>query len=162
MSTLPLKNPLNTPKTVSFNVGDSLTKIANEVLGDSTAWRELATMNDLDIFKVIEVGQTLTIPNPEVAERKFRLAASAEISNVSDQVQATITEITQSREAQTILSLLGTSQENILRDVNLSLSGLAKGIAPTSQDELLSKLKSSKEGTTDNQNVWQLISWILP
>ncbi|MEH2094000.1 LysM peptidoglycan-binding domain-containing protein [Nostoc sp.] len=162
MSTLPIRNPLNTPKTVSFNVGDSLTKIANEVLGDSTAWRELATMNDLDIFKVIEVGQTLTIPNPEVAERKFRLSASAEISNISDQVQATITEITQSREAQTILNLLGTSQENILRDVNLSLSGLAKGIAPTSQDELLSKLKSSKEGTTDNQNVWQLISWILP
>jgi hypothetical protein len=162
MSTLPISNPLNTPKNVSFNVGDSLTKIANEVLGDSTAWRELATMNDLDIFKVIEVGQTLTIPNPEVAERKFRLAASTEILNVNDQVQATITEITQSREAQTILNLLGTSQENILRDVNLSLSGLAKGIAPTSQDELLSKLKGSKEGTTDNQNVWQLISWILP
>nr|WP_322686610.1 LysM peptidoglycan-binding domain-containing protein [Nostoc sp. DedQUE07]MDZ8133231.1 LysM peptidoglycan-binding domain-containing protein [Nostoc sp. DedQUE07] len=162
MSTLPLRNPLNTPKKISFNVGDSLTKIANEVLGDSTAWRELATMNDLDIFKAIEVGQTLTIPNPEVAERKFRLAASAQISNVSDQVQATITEITQSREAQTILNLLGTSQENILRDVNLSLSGLAKGIAPTSQNELLSKLKSSKEGITDNQNIWQLISWILP
>ncbi|AVH67029.1 LysM peptidoglycan-binding domain-containing protein [Nostoc sp. 'Peltigera membranacea cyanobiont' N6] len=162
MSTLPIRNPLNTPKTVSFNVGDSLTKIANEVLGDSTAWRELATMNDLDIFKAIEVGQTLTIPNPEVAERKFKLYASTEISNISDQVQATITEITQSREAQTILNLLGTSQENILRDVNLSLSGLAKGIAPTSQDELLSKLKGSKEGTADNQNVWQLISWILP
>ncbi|MEH1957661.1 LysM peptidoglycan-binding domain-containing protein [Nostoc sp.] len=162
MSTLPISNPLNTPNNVSFNVGDSLTKIANEVLGDSTAWRELATMNDLDIFKAIEVGQTLTIPNPEVAERKFRLAASAEISSINEQVQATITEITQSREAQTILSLLGTNQENILRDVNLSLSGLAKGIAPTSQDELLSKLKSSKEGTNDNQNVWQLISWILP
>ncbi|NEU81501.1 LysM peptidoglycan-binding domain-containing protein [Nostoc sp. UIC 10630] len=161
MSTLAISNPLNTPKSISFNVGDSLTKIANEILGDSTAWRKLATMNDLDIFKVIEVGQTLTIPNPEVAERKFRLAASAQISNINDQVQATITEITQSREAQTILSLLGTSQENILRDVNLSLSGLAKGVAPTSQDELLSKLKSSKEGNTDNQNVWQLISWVL-
>ncbi|MGV0103967.1 LysM peptidoglycan-binding domain-containing protein [Nostoc sp. DSM 114160] len=162
MSTLPISNPLNAPKNVSFNVGDSLTKIANEVLGDSTAWRELATMNDLDIFKVIKVGQTLTIPTPQAAERKFRLAASTEISNINDQVQATITEITQSREAQTILNLLGTSQENILRDVNLSLAGLAKGIAPTSKDELLSKLKSSKEGTADNQNVWQLISWVLP
>ncbi|MEH1803219.1 MAG: LysM peptidoglycan-binding domain-containing protein [Nostoc sp.] len=162
MSTLPISNPLNTPKSVSFNAGDSLTKIANEVLGDSTAWRELATMNDLDIFKVIKVGQTLTIPNPEVAELKFKLAASTEISNINNKVQATITEITQSRETQTILSLLGTSQENILRDVNLSLAGLAKGIAPTSKDELLSKLKSSKEGTNDNQNVWQLISWVLP
>ncbi|WP_414859146.1 hypothetical protein [Nostoc sp. KVJ3] len=119
-------------------------------------------MNDLDIFKAIKVGQTLTIPNPEVAERKFRLAASTEISNINNQVQSTITEITQSREAQTILNLLGTSQENILRDVNISLSGLAKGIAPTSQNELLSKLKSSKEGTADQQNVWQLISWVLP
>lgn len=158
MSTL----PINTPKNVSFNVGDSLTKIANEVLGDSTAWRELATMNDLDIFKAIEIGETLTIPNPEVAERKFRLSASAEISNINDQVKATITEITQSRQAQTILKLLGTSQENILRDVNLSLSGLAKGVAPTSQDELIYKLKSSKEGYEPNQNVWQLISWVLP
>lgn len=159
MSTLP--NPINKPKTVTFNVGDSLVNIANEVLGDSTAWRELATMNDLDIFKVIEVGKTLTIPNKEEAERKFRLYTSAEITNISDKVQATVTEITQSRQVQTVLNLLGTSQENILRDVNLSLSGLAKAVAPSSQDELIYKLKSSKEGYEANEPVWRLVSWVL-
>ncbi|MEA5603714.1 LysM peptidoglycan-binding domain-containing protein [Nostoc sp. UHCC 0252] len=161
MSTLPLNNPLTIPKSITFNAGDSLTNIANEVLGDSTAWRELAVMNDLDIFQIIEVGQTLTIPTPEVAERKFKLAASAQILDINDKVQTTITEITESREAKTILKLLGTSQENILRDVNLSLSGLAKGVAPSSQDELIYKLKSSKEGYTETQPAWRLLEWIL-
>lgn len=46
--------------------GDSLVAIAREVLGDSTRWRDIARLNEIDSPYLIRPGQTLTMPDTTV------------------------------------------------------------------------------------------------
>ncbi|MBD2168066.1 LysM peptidoglycan-binding domain-containing protein [Calothrix membranacea FACHB-236] len=70
------------PTTLQINVGDSLANIANEVMGDYSQWRELAEMNDLDIFKAIEIGRTIKIPTAKEVENSLKKAVTNEVDKV--------------------------------------------------------------------------------
>lgn len=56
-------------KAVPINVGDSLSKIAHQQLGDVSKWREIADLNGLDIFKQLPIGSQLKIPSAADLER---------------------------------------------------------------------------------------------
>ena len=146
MSTLP----------ITFKSGDSLVKIAEEVLGDSSNWRQLADINNLDIFSVIEVGQSLTVPNKESAERRLKDIAARQITFINENLQTRISEITETREIQTITKLLGVDTSNLLKD--LDLSSLAdKLTAPTNAERLRQSLNSA----SSNEPLFRLVSWVL-
>ena len=51
--------------STTFNPGDTLSKIADQQLGDFTQWRELADFNNLDIFEQINPGVNLQIPDAD-------------------------------------------------------------------------------------------------
>lgn len=158
MSTLPLSESLS--DNIRISAGDSLSKIASQVLGDYSSWRELAVMNDIDIFKTIEIGQTLTIPTKEEAERRFKDQAAIEINNINNQVQSRVEEILNSREVKTITKLLGINvdQDKILKD--LDLSSLSKSLsAPTKAERIRKALKSSSY--EPEVPIYRLIDWVL-
>ncbi|MBD2196617.1 MULTISPECIES: LysM peptidoglycan-binding domain-containing protein [Calothrix] len=158
MSTQPL--PLNLTKTIKISAGDSLANIASEVLGDYSSWRELAVMNDIDIFKAIEIGQTLTIPTKEEAERRFKDQAAIEINGINKEVQSRVKEILNSREVKTITKLLGINidQDKILKD--LDLSSISKSLsAPTKAERIRKALKTSSY--EPEVPIWRIIDWVL-
>lgn len=47
-------------------LGDSLTAIARDVLGDQAAWRKIAQLNNIPSPYVIRPGQQLVMPDLEV------------------------------------------------------------------------------------------------
>lgn len=168
MSTQPLPSTLT--KTINISAGDSLVSIASEVLGDYSSWRELAAMNDIDIFKAIEVGQTLTVPNKEEAERRFKDQAAIEINNINDEVQSRVKEILNSRQAKSITKLLGINvdQDKILKD--LDLSSLSKSLsAPTKAERIRNAISRNsienralkKSSYEPEVPVWRIIDWVL-
>lgn len=142
------------PSNINLKVGDSFSKVAQEVLGDYSQWRELATFNNIDIFKAIEVGRTLTVPTKEEAERRFKNTAAEQLLGVDRIIEEIIT----SRQATVISKLLGVDQTQLLKD--LDLSGLAKGLQnPTTAERLRKALKSSSYQS--EVPVWQLLEWVL-
>ncbi|BAY64987.1 hypothetical protein NIES22_50880 [Calothrix brevissima NIES-22] len=158
MSTLPLSESL--AKVIRISAGDSLSNIASQVLGDYSSWREIATINDIDIFKAIEIGQTLTIPTKEEAERRFKDQAAIEINGINKEVQSRVKEILNSREVKTITKLLGINvdQDKILKD--LDLSSISKSLAaPTKAERIRKALKTSSY--EPEVPVWRLIDWVL-
>lgn len=62
-----------------LKTGDSLSKLAFEKLGDSSNWRELAELNNLDIFKALPIGQTINIPTTEQLKELAINAAQAQV-----------------------------------------------------------------------------------
>ena len=54
-----------TVQSIEFNPGDSLGKLADRYLGDVSNWRELADLNNLDIFAPIPQGTVLEIPDAD-------------------------------------------------------------------------------------------------
>lgn len=59
-------NELN--RQITLNAGDTLTAIAHQQLGNFSQWRELADLNDLDIFQQLPIGQSIRIPSREQLE----------------------------------------------------------------------------------------------
>lgn len=133
------------PNTINVQVGDSLSNIAFEVLGDSSSWRELATINNIDIFKALEIGQTLTVPTKETAERRLKNIGARVITDVNQEVQDRVKEILDSREAKVISKLIGfddKDRQQLLKD--LDLSSLANALkASTKGERIRNALNSS-------------------
>jgi hypothetical protein len=46
-----------------LTAGDSLEAIAWQAYADHSHWRELADLNDLDIFEALPVGQAINVPS---------------------------------------------------------------------------------------------------
>ncbi|AFY49011.1 LysM domain-containing protein [Nostoc sp. PCC 7524] len=164
MSTQPLNSSVF--RSIQIMPGDSLSSIANEILGDASYWREIASTNNIDIFTAIEIGQNITIPSKEVLERRARDAAAKRILNVNQDLQNRIKEIINSREAKVINRLMGFGDENrqnLLQ--SLDLSPLAKGLlAPTRNEELLDSIKNSQfddNSSFDQQYEFRLVEWVL-
>lgn len=148
------------PNVISIKAGDSLSSLAGELLEDYSSWREIATINNIDIFKAIEVGQTLTVPTKEEAERRLKNQAASIITDVNTEVQNRVKQILNSREAKTITKLLGVNidQDKILQD--LDLSSIAKNLSTLTKEERLRKaLKSSSY--EPEVPVWRLVDWVL-
>lgn len=149
------------PNKINVQVGDSLSKIAYEVLGDSSGWRDIATINDIDIFKALEIGQNLTVPNKQTAERRLKNLGAESILNVNETVQTRVKEILDSREAKIISKLIGfdnKDREQLLKD--LDLSSLSQGLSTPTKEERLRKALNIENNNTDTP-AWNLISWIL-
>lgn len=145
------------PKEIQVNAGESLSDIASTILGDSSMWRELADFNNLDIFSILEIGQTLKVPTKEEAERRLKNQAATEITQLNSKVQQTVTDILNSREAKSITKLLGinVNQQQILKD--LDLSSIAKSLnKPTDAERLKKALNMPTEVPA-----WQIIDWVL-
>jgi LysM repeat protein len=64
-----------------LKAGDSLSKLAYEKLGDPSNWRELADLNNLDIFKALPVGQPINIPTTEQLREMVIAAAQTQVTN---------------------------------------------------------------------------------
>lgn len=64
-----------------LKAGDSLSKLAFEKLGDPSNWRELADLNNLDIFSALPVGQAINIPTTEQLKAMVISAAQAQVTN---------------------------------------------------------------------------------
>ncbi|KOP22829.1 hypothetical protein AMR41_29500 [Hapalosiphon sp. MRB220] len=144
------------PDSVTIKAGDSLNKIASEVLGDYSDWRSIATLNKIDIFSVLEVGKQINIPSRDKAEKWFRDTLSTEISEVNSEIQNRVNEIINSREGQVITKFLGISNEKLLKD--LDLSPLLKGLSTISTGELNKALGSLYDSEIPE---YRLISWVL-
>ena len=58
------------PPTVRTIIqGDTISKIAGEVLGDPGAWKRIAALNDIDNPRVLEAGMKLILPGPASRQR---------------------------------------------------------------------------------------------
>ncbi|MFS0515150.1 LysM peptidoglycan-binding domain-containing protein [Nostoc sp. UIC 10607] len=136
---------------IVFSSGDTLTSVAYKVLGESSGWREIADINDLDIFSLIEVGQSLTVPTKSAAERRIKNIAVDNINSVNARVQS----IVNSREVKTITKLLGVDTTQLLKDLDLS-SLAGKLSAPTKEERLRKALKME----TDTP-IYRLSSWVF-
>jgi hypothetical protein len=136
---------------IVFSSGDTLTSVAYKVLGESSGWREIADINDLDIFSIIEVGQSLTVPTKSAAERRLKNIAVDNINSVNARVQSIIN----SREVKTITKLLGVDTTQLLKDLDLS-SLAGKLSAPTKEERLRKALKME----TDTP-IYRLTSWVF-
>lgn len=146
------------PNIIRINAGDSLSNIAFEILGDSSGWRELATINDIDIFKALEIGQSLTVPNKDTAERRLKNIGAKTITDVNNNIQTRVKEILDSREAKVISKLIGfddKDKQQLLKD--LDLSSLATGLSTLTKGERLRNALNSSSYEPE----WSLISWIL-
>jgi nucleoid-associated protein YgaU len=53
---------ISPPTVRNIIEGENLSAIASEVLGDPSAWREIAVLNDIDNPRKLEPGKTLIIP----------------------------------------------------------------------------------------------------
>ncbi len=60
-----LGEKISTPRVYVVKAGDSLSKIAGELLGDADRWKEIFEANKAQIKdpNVLNVGQELTIPD---------------------------------------------------------------------------------------------------
>lgn len=65
-----------------LKAGDSLSKLAYEKLGDPSNWRELADLNNLDIFKALPTGQSINIPTTDQLREMVISAAQAQVTSV--------------------------------------------------------------------------------
>ncbi|MBD2256647.1 LysM peptidoglycan-binding domain-containing protein [Pseudanabaena sp. FACHB-2040] len=99
--------PLNRQYTLSS--GDSLDLIAHQLLGDQSNWRELADINDIDIFEQLPIGQSIQIPTQE---QVGELVAQAQA-----QIQQTVTSTLESVTQQ--LNLSGIKQPEAAGEYNL-------------------------------------------
>lgn len=77
---------------VTLGAGDSLTAIAHQQLGDFNQWREIADLNNLDIFQQLPIGDSIRIPNREqleqmAQERLGQLAGELEGLTNQEQIQ---------------------------------------------------------------------------
>ncbi|MEA5625320.1 LysM peptidoglycan-binding domain-containing protein [Nostoc sp. UHCC 0251] len=136
---------------IVFSSGDTLTSVAHKILGESSGWRELADINDLDIFSLIEVGQTLTVPTKDAAERRIKNIAVENINSVNSRVQS----IVNSREVKTITKLLGVDNTQLLKD--LDLSSLAEKLSAPTKAERLKKVLNFETDVP----IYRLVSWVF-
>jgi len=133
------------PRTIQVKVGDSLTNIAYEVLGNYSSWRDIAYFNNLNIFEDLKVGSLLNTPVKEEIEKVLD-AASNEVSELNNKAQSVVNEILNSRQGKTITKILGVDKTQLLKD--LDLSSLSKSIAGISTE-----LQGIPE--------WNLLNWVL-
>lgn len=140
---------------IVFSSGDTLTGVAYKVLGESSGWRELADINDLDIFSLIEVGQPLTVPTKDAAERRIKDIAAKNINSINSTVQSNVQSILNTREAKTITKLLGVDTSQLLKD--LDLSSLADSLSASTKSE---RLKKALNFETDVP-IYRLTSWVF-
>ncbi|ANV88499.1 LysM peptidoglycan-binding domain-containing protein [Picosynechococcus sp. PCC 7117] len=104
---------------LTITAGDSLSKIANDVLGDYSQWRELAYVNDLNIFQPLEAGITIDLPNRAELQAEIDSVTSRVTSAVNN-VESRVNEIVNSREAQLISKILGVDTSKLLEGLDLS------------------------------------------
>lgn len=60
MSLLP-----NLTRRVPIQVGDSLSNLAHQHLGDYRNWREIAAQNGIDIFEDLPLAEQISIPSAD-------------------------------------------------------------------------------------------------
>lgn len=83
--------------TVPFNLGDSLSKIAFEQLGDPTRFRELAQFNGIgNIFEQIPIGTELKIPSAA----ELQQLAKSKVAQITGQIN--LSQISQAINPETI------------------------------------------------------------
>jgi hypothetical protein len=129
---------------ITIKPGDSLANIAHEFMSDYSEWRSFAYINKLNIFDELPIGKSLTLPSKEEAENLINSGVDI-IQEVNTEVQTTVREILNTREAKTISKLIGVDQTRLLKDLDLSplAESLNKVISGSSTQE------------------WNLISWVI-
>lgn len=127
--------------TYILKAGDTLNNIAQDLLGDYSQWREIAYLNDLNIYDELPIGQTINIPSKEIIEERLE-TISINIEQFGNEVDFIINDINQFRDLSSIKTILG-NDTNIFENIDLS--------------PLTDKLKASVNVAND----WQLIQWIL-
>lgn len=107
-----LNKPNKLNQQVNVNVGDTLQAIALQQLGDAALWRELADINDLNIFESLPIGGSLRIPSSE----DLQAIAQERLTQLSGQLEG----LTNQQQIQKLLEQ-GISAANLPQ---LDLSGL--------------------------------------
>ncbi|MGJ3244934.1 MAG: LysM peptidoglycan-binding domain-containing protein [Elainellaceae cyanobacterium] len=67
--------PSKLKKRIEITAGDTLESLAFRHLGDGQNWRELADINEIDIFEPLQIGTLLDIPNKDELQRRVNQAA---------------------------------------------------------------------------------------
>lgn len=70
------------PSITQLSVGQSLSTIANKTLGNYSLWREIATLNNINIFQPSTIGKNISIPNPKQIESMLNSNATTQANNV--------------------------------------------------------------------------------
>lgn len=107
-----LNKPSALNQQVTLNVGDTLQAIAQRQLGDYSQWRELADLNDLNIFESLPIGGSIRIPSSEQLEQ----AAQQRLGQLTGQLEG----LTNQQQIQKLIEQ-GISAANLPQ---LDLSGL--------------------------------------
>lgn len=81
---------LQTNRTISRRIeltaADSLDNLAHRYLGNASYFREIADLNNIDIFSDLPVGRTITIPSKAQVEEIVRERLSKIASQVTSQL----------------------------------------------------------------------------
>jgi len=86
---------------VEFEPGMSLNSLATEYIGDSFAWEAIATLNDVDPTKPIDIGKVLKIPNQEKIREVANKFIAPEANQIIESVKGSILDITGLKNANT-------------------------------------------------------------
>ncbi|ALF55617.1 hypothetical protein ACX27_26695 [Nostoc piscinale CENA21] len=130
--------------TVPLKQGDTLVKLANDILDDYRAWREFAQINKIDIFDDLPIGENIRIPDREELKKILDEEQARVIASTEKDVKARLTQIAADREVQSIAKVLGVDTTKLIEDLDL------KSIAEANLPRLSNNV----------DQVWQLISWI--
>ncbi|WP_414579114.1 LysM peptidoglycan-binding domain-containing protein [Anabaena sp. CCY 9402-a] len=129
---------------VQLKKGDTLVRVANKYLKTYSQWREIAQINELDIFDDLPVGKNIKIPDREELKKLLDKRQAEILASTQKDVKARLTEIAVSRELRSIAKTLGVDTTKLIKD--LDLSPLAK------------KLPNASNSVDE---VWNLANWIL-
>lgn len=129
---------------VQLKAGDTLSALGDKYLSDYSQWREIAYLNNLNIFDNLPIGKTITLPDREELKKVIDSKQAEVVASANSEIKSVLTEITNSREVQSIAKTLGVDTSQLLKD--LDLTPLAKSLP-------------SASGAVDQ--AWQLIGWVL-
>jgi len=69
-----------TASTTDVAVGSSLASIANSSTGDYSVWRNIATLNNINIFQPLTVGQTIKLPSSKDIQNSINAKAVSSLN----------------------------------------------------------------------------------
>ncbi|MBD2060515.1 LysM peptidoglycan-binding domain-containing protein [Oculatella sp. FACHB-28] len=75
-----MQSSRNVSRRIELSAADSLDNLAHRYLGNASNFREIADLNNIDIFSELPVGQVINIPSIEQVEEIVR-ERLAQISN---------------------------------------------------------------------------------
>lgn len=134
-------------KSITVSPGDTLSNLAHMWFDDYSQWREIADIAGIDIFSQLPIGDTLNKPTKEEAEKKYKKIIQDTANDLTNEVNETVQEILNSREAQTITKLIGIDTSSLTEQLDLS----------NLTEQVLQNLTLSSV----SDEAWSVIQWIL-